>query len=402
MLQMDNLEHLKIPFKEIYSATRGFDMNHRIGTGGFGGVYTAELFHVDVRKYAEIKKSQLESSLIEFSGYPRRKGKVAIKRLESTSGQGRREFLKEIDVLSGLYHQNLISLVGFCYEYGEMILVYDYASNGSFDNFIIPKTKNNLFLNWAQRLQICIDAAQGLNYLHDHHIIHRDVKSGNILLGGSCEGIVGDVGLSITINSADSQLIVDTVGTPGYVDPIYLTRGILTKQSDMYSFGVVLLEVLCGRFVKGPLRGKVQASLVDMAKHHLTDNQPYQIIAQYLIKEIDDEKFKDSVKTYAAITRECLRTTETRCLTMVDVVKQLKRALTFHLIGVEVISLKEIKAATNCFSEESVIGKGPSGKIYKGELSPFKRSMPVAVKRLDKVGSYGEGAFLKEVVKLYH
>ncbi|GKC53588.1 phloem protein 2-like protein, partial [Tanacetum coccineum] len=72
------------------------------------------------------------------------------------------------------------------------------------------------------------------------------------------------------------------------------------------------------------------------------------------------------------------------------------------LIGVEVISLKEIKAATNCFSEESVIGKGPSGKIYKGELSPFKRSMPVAVKRLDKVGSYGEGAFLKEVVKLYH
>ncbi|GKE21213.1 phloem protein 2-like protein, partial [Tanacetum coccineum] len=170
MLQMDNLEHLKIPFKEIYSATRGFDMNHRIGTGGFGGVYTAELFHVDVRKYAEIKKSQLESSLIEFSGYPRRKGKVAIKR---------------------------------------------------------------------------------------------------------CEGIVGDVGLSITINSADSQLIVNTVGTPGYVDPIYLTRG--------------------------PLRGK-----------------------------IDDEKFKDSVKTYAAITRECLRTTETRCLTMVDVVKQLKRALTFH------------------------------------------------------------------------
>ncbi|GKF29415.1 phloem protein 2-like protein, partial [Tanacetum coccineum] len=87
---------------------------------------------------------------------------------------------------------------------------------------------------------------------------------------------------------------------------------------------------------------------------------------------------------------------------MVDVVKQLKRALTFHLRGVEVISLKEIKAATNCFSEESVIGKGPSGKIYKGELSPFKRSMPVAVKRLDKVGSYGEGAFLKEVVKLYH
>nr|GFA67501.1 protein kinase-like domain-containing protein [Tanacetum cinerariifolium] len=204
------------------------------------------------------------------------------------------------------------------------------------------------------------------------------------------EGIIGDVGLSITVNSEDSQLIVDTVGTYGYVDPIYLTRGIVTKQSDMYSFGVVLLEVLCGRFVKRPPPGKVRASLVDMAEHHLTDNQPDQIVAQYLIKYVADGKFKDSVITYATITRECLHSSETHCLTMADVVKQLTRALTFHLIGVEIISLKDIKAATNCFSEESVIGKGPSGKIYKGELSPFKRSMPVAVKRLDKVGSYGE------------
>ncbi|GKA72241.1 phloem protein 2-like protein [Tanacetum coccineum] len=336
--KMDNLKHLKIPFKEIYSASRGFDDNHMIGKGGFGGVYKAELFHVDVRKFAEIKKSQLESSLVELSLYPRRKGKVALKRLESAFGQGRQEFLKEIDVLSGLYHQNLISLVGFCYEYGEMILVYDYASNGSFDRFI-ENTQNNLVLNWAQRLQICIDAAQGLNYLHDHHIIHRDVKSGNILLGGSYEGIIGDVGLSITINSTDSQLIVDTVGTYGYVDPIYLTKGIVTKQSDMYSFGVVLLEVLCGRFVKRPAPGKVRASLVDMAEHHLTDNQPYQIIAQYLMQEVEDEKFKDSVKTYAAITRECLHSTETRCLTMADVVKQLNRALTFHVRNLNFIPL---------------------------------------------------------------
>ncbi|GJU94664.1 phloem protein 2-like protein [Tanacetum coccineum] len=348
--KMDNLKHLKIPFKEIYSATRGFDKNRRIGTGGFGGVYTAELFHADVPKYAEIKKSQLQSSLIKLSDYPRRKGKVALKRLESTSGQGRQEFLKEIDVLSGLYHQNLICLVGFCYEYGEMILVYDYASNGSFDRFI-ENTRNNLILNWAQRLQICIDAAQGLNYLHDHHIIHRDVKSGNILLGGSYEGIIGDVGLSITINSTDSQLIVDTVGTYGYVDPIYLTRGIVTTQSDMYSFGVVLLEVLCGRFVKRPPPGKVRASLVDMAEHHLTDNQPYQIIAQYLMKEVEDEKFKDSVKTYAAITRECLHSTETRCLTMADVVKQLNRALTFHVSNLNFIPLSlMLDAALSSYS----------------------------------------------------
>ncbi|GKA86092.1 phloem protein 2-like protein [Tanacetum coccineum] len=134
MMQMEILKHLKNPFKEIYSATHGFDDGCMIGVGGFGGVYTAELFHVNVPKYAEITKSQLESSPIELSGYRRRKGKVALKRREITSDQGRKEFWKEIDVLSGLNHQNIISLVGFCYEYGEMIIIYDYASKGSFES----------------------------------------------------------------------------------------------------------------------------------------------------------------------------------------------------------------------------------------------------------------------------
>ncbi|GKD25995.1 phloem protein 2-like protein, partial [Tanacetum coccineum] len=293
--------------------------------------------------------------LIEHYGYPRRKGKVALKRLESTSGQGRHEFLKEIDVLSGLYHKNLISLVGFCYEYGEMILVYDYASKlGTTSTNLILNTQDNLILNWAQRLQICIDAAQGLNYLHDHHIIHRDVKSGNILLGGSCEGIIGDVGLSITINSTDSQLKVNPVGTPGYIDPKYYTRGILTKQSDMYSFGVVLLEVLCGRFARPSVRGKDRASLVDMAECHLSENQPYQIIAHYLMEELDQEKCMDSVKTFSAITHECLHSTETHRLTMADVLKELKKALTFHVSQICVISFSFMLDIM--FSSYSLVG----------------------------------------------
>ncbi|GJY60040.1 phloem protein 2-like protein [Tanacetum coccineum] len=369
MMQMENLIHLKIPFKEIYSATNGFVDSCMIGWGGFGGVYRVELFHVDVRKYVGE-----EGSLVELYGYPRRKGKVALKRREITSYQGRKEFWKEIDVLSRLIHQNLISLVGLCYEYGEMIIIYDYASNGSFEKY----TRNVQNLKWEQRLQICIDAAQGLNYLHNHHIIHRDVKSGNILLGGSLEGIIGDA---------------------GYIDPKYLKSGILSKQSDMYSFGVVLLEVLCGRFATTSQTVKDRASLVDMAECHLL-NQPSQIIGDYLRKDLEDEKFLDSVKTFAAITHDCLHITETHSLTMADVLKELKNALTVHLIGSKTISLEEVKSATNHFSKERVIGSGASGKIYKGELSFFKRSIPVAVKRFNRARSYGEGAFLKEVVKL--
>ncbi|GJS68328.1 phloem protein 2-like protein [Tanacetum coccineum] len=399
MMQMEILKHLKIPFKELYSATHGFDDHCMIGSGGFGGVYTAELFHVDVRKYAEIKKIQLESSLIEHSGYPRRKGKVALKRREITSDQGRKEFWKEIDVLSRLNHQNIISLVGFCYEYGEMIIIYDYASKGSFEKYI-RKGQN---LKWEQRLQICIDAAQGLNYLHNHHIIHRDVKSPNILLEDSLEGMIGDVGLSLTVKDTDSQLSnIDPVGTGGYVDPKYLKRGILSKQSDMYSFGVVLLEVLCGRFATTSGTVKDRASLVDMAECHLLNNQPSQIIGDYLRKDLEDEKFMDSVKTFAAITHECLHSTdgETHRLTMADVLKELKKALTFHLIGVETILLEEVKSATDNFNDKRVIGSGASGKVYIGQLTRFKTSKPVAVKRLDKAHSYGEGAFLKVVAKL--
>ncbi|GKD23215.1 phloem protein 2-like protein, partial [Tanacetum coccineum] len=298
--KMENLKHLKIPFKEIFSATNGFADSRMIGWGGFGGVYRAELFHVDVRKYV----GKIES-LVELYGYPRRKDKVALKRREITSDQGRKEFWKEIDVLSGLNHQNIISLVGFCYEYGEMIIIYDYASKGSFEKF--PAFK-----------YYCGEAQRGL------------------------------------------------------CDPKYLNRGTV----------------------------KDRASLVDMAECHLSNNEPLQIIGDYLRKDLEDEKFLDSVKTFAAITHECLHSTETQRLTMADVLKELKKALTFHLTGSKTISLEDVKSATNDFSKERVIGSGASGKIYKGELTFFKKSIPVAVKQLHRAHSYGEGAFLKEVVKL--
>lgn len=175
---------------------------------------------------------------------------VAVKRLDRALGQGPPEFWKEIMMLSRYKHENLVSLLGFCDEGGENILVYEYLSNRSLDFYSSSTT-----LSWNQRLHICIGAACGLQYLHDpegtqQRVLHRDIKSANILLDENWKAKVSDFGLS-KFGPANQQfmfLVSNTVGTFGYCDPLYIEAGYLTKESDVYSFGVVLFEVLCGRF----------------------------------------------------------------------------------------------------------------------------------------------------------
>lgn len=404
----ENLEHLKIPLSEILSATNKFHVDHCIGWGGFGGVYKAELFHSDVRKYVEENGSN-QVSMVELYGYPRRKSKVAVKRLDSAVGQGKKEFLQEIKVLSRLNHENLVSLLGFCDENDEMILVYEYASNGSLDK-CIQNIQKGYSTPWQKRLQICLDMAHGLNYLHNLHVIHRDMKSGNILLGNNWEGKIGDLGLSRISKHANSQFSkTNVVGTPVYLDPNYVRTGEVSKQSDIYSIGVILLEVLLGRLAKPVVFGDDQEHLVHMAERHYKQKQLILYIDRHLKAEIekssstkDNDNISDSINTFIEITHQCLHCTQNddHQLTMEMVVNELKRALIFHSTGVETFSLESINNATNCFSEECVIGKGASGKIYCAKISLSTGPKMVALKRLDIVGSYGEGAFLKEVAML--
>ncbi|GJT12097.1 kinase-like domain, phloem protein 2-like protein [Tanacetum coccineum] len=222
---MKELEHLKIKLEDIKSATNNFNENKVIGKGGFGKVYKGELSH--------------------YEG----KSMVAIKRLDRKYGQGDPEFLKEIRMLSCYKHKNLISLLGFCKEEDETILIYEHASHGSLDRIL-----HDVTLTWTQRLKICLDAAKGLSFLHDpngtqQRILHCDIKSANILLDESLNAKVADFGLS-KISPANQKytfLFTSPVGTPGYCDPLYMDTYQLTKESDVYSFGVVLFEVLCGR-----------------------------------------------------------------------------------------------------------------------------------------------------------
>ncbi|TKY65034.1 Receptor protein kinase FERONIA [Spatholobus suberectus] len=195
---------------------------------------------------------------------------VAIKRLKQDSRQGVREFKNEIEMLSQLRHPNIVSLIGCCYESNEMILVYEFMDCGNLRDHLYDT--DNPSLSWKHRLQICIGVARGLRYLHTgakHVIIHRDVKSTNILLNEKWAAKVSDFGLSRTGSTDISMTSVNTQvkGSIGYLDPEYYKRHLLTEKSDVYSFGVVLLEVLSGRQPLLRWEEKQRMSLVNWAKH---------------------------------------------------------------------------------------------------------------------------------------
>nr|GEV55864.1 protein kinase-like domain, phloem protein 2-like protein [Tanacetum cinerariifolium] len=192
-LKGKNLEHLKISLSIINQATNNFDEAYCIGSGGFGKVYKADLEH-----FNSINSSSKEG--VDECDLPRKRSTVAIKRINNQEGgQG---FIAEIETLTSCKHENIISLLGFCYEgNGAMILVYEHASKGSLENYLGNSDKM-ANLNWLQRLNICLDIAHGLNYIHnttDHgkqKMIHRDIKSDNILLGDNWKAKIADFGLS--------------------------------------------------------------------------------------------------------------------------------------------------------------------------------------------------------------
>ncbi|XP_071694609.1 receptor-like protein kinase HERK 1 [Rutidosis leptorrhynchoides] len=341
--KVKNMEHMKIPLEDIISATSNFHDDFIIGRGGFGNVYKAHLFHFDLRKYSTENRIYRQLT-VELSTYPRRRSTVAIKRLDRRYGQGTSEFLQEISILPYFRHQNLVTLVGFCDELHERILVYEYASNGGLDRYIGSARS----LTWAQRLQICLDAARGLDFLHngvgDHHrIIHRDIKSSNILISRNWTGMISDFGLS-RISPANLQatfVMTQVAGTLEYIDPQYHKTGILTKESDAYSFGVVLFEVLSGRLARFGI-DKVNPEFVPhMAKRCFKQKKVHEIIDPTLKKEFkinescvfdDDESNPESINIYAAIAYQCLQHKPEDRPTMANIVRQLEKALKSHSV----------------------------------------------------------------------
>ncbi|XP_041020839.1 cold-responsive protein kinase 1-like isoform X1 [Juglans microcarpa x Juglans regia] len=209
-------------FQTLKKATKNFHPDHLLGKGGFGPVYLGKL---EDGRLVAVKKLSLD-----------------------TSRQGESEFLAEVRTITSIQHRNLVRLLGCCYDGPQRLLVYEYLKNRSLD--LILYGKSNKFLNWSTRFQIIVGIARGLQYLHeDSHlrIVHRDIKASNILLDDKFQPRIGDFGLARFFPEDQAYLSTTFAGTLGYIAPEYAIRGELSEKADIYSFGVLVLEIICCR-----------------------------------------------------------------------------------------------------------------------------------------------------------
>ncbi|XP_059431079.1 L-type lectin-domain containing receptor kinase SIT2-like [Corylus avellana] len=256
----------RFSYKNLHKATKGFKDTEVIGEGGFGKVYMGIL-----------PSSNLQ---------------IAVKRISHDSRQGMKEFVAEIVSMGRLRHRNLVQLLGYCRRRGELLLVYDYMPNGSLDKFLYSNEKPNL--HWVQRFGIIRGVASGLLYLHEEWeqvVLHRDVKSSNVLLDAGLNGKLGDFGLAKLYDHGTNPQTTRVVGTVGYLAPELTRTRTATTFSDVFAFGAFLLEVACGR---KPIEGLVlpERILVDWVaecwrKGDILDASDPSLEGNYVVEEME-------------------------------------------------------------------------------------------------------------------
>ncbi|XP_059647962.1 L-type lectin-domain containing receptor kinase IX.1-like [Cornus florida] len=227
----------KFSFKELAIATKNFMEEEKLGEGGFGAVY--------------------KGFLRELNSY------VAVKRVSRGSKQGIKEYASEVKIISRLRHRNLVQLIGWCHEKRELLLVYEFMPNGSLDSHLF---KENCLLTWVKRYNVARGLASALLYLHEgweQCVLHRDIKSSNIMLDSSFNSKLGDFGLARLVDHEKGSQTTVLAGTIGYMAPECLMTGNASKESDVYSFGIVALEIACGRKPINNMANKDQVRMVD-------------------------------------------------------------------------------------------------------------------------------------------
>nr|XP_043611743.1 uncharacterized protein LOC122583402 [Erigeron canadensis] len=405
-----NLEHLKIQLSEIMLATRNFAETYIIGSGGYGMVYRAELDHYDSRNSLYIKEEDRDV-------WPKKRSVVAIKRI--LDAKGKKGFYAEIEILTNCKHQNVISLLGFCDEDPHMILVYELVSNGSLDDYL-ESTTNYINLTWGQRIHICLDIARGLNYLHTKTknkptIVHRDIKSANILLDNSWNAKIADFGLSKLhpMNQISSTFKTNHLaGTEVYMDPEYKETGKLKKESDIYSFGIVLFEIMCGRLAYDKFfYGGNDNGIPSVARRLFNEGRLNEMLDPN-IKQAYGNIFlinrglnQDSLDIFSRIAYQCVEETRAKRPTMEIVISELERALSYeenHKDNLK-IAVEDIKLATQNFNEMNCVGSGRYWKAYKGEISHADADghTTVVAKRWDTEYDKKHHQFLSELGILF-
>lgn len=294
-----------------------------IGEGGFGSVFRGTLYDGQ---------------------------EVAVKVRSATSTQGTREFENELNLLSAIRHENLVPLLGFCCENDQQILVYPFMSNGSLQDRLYGEASKRKILDWPTRLSIALGAARGLTHLHTFAgrcVIHRDVKSSNILLDQSMNAKVADFGFSkYAPQEGDSGASLEVRGTAGYLDPEYYSTQHLSAKSDVFSFGVVLLEIVSGREPLNIHRPRNEWSLVEWAK-------PY--IREQKIEEIVDPNLKgmyhaEAMWRVVEVALACIENYSDYRPSMTNIVRELEDALIIENNASEYMKSIDSFSGSNRFS----------------------------------------------------
>nr|XP_023874422.1 G-type lectin S-receptor-like serine/threonine-protein kinase CES101 [Quercus suber] len=283
-------------FETISAATRNFSTENKLGEGGFGPVYKGELYDGQ---------------------------KIAIKRLSRSSGQGLVEFKNEAILIAKLQHTNLVKLLGLCIQQEEKILIYEYMPNKSLDVFLFDSTKKSL-LNWKKRFNIIEGITQGLLYLHKYsrlRVIHRDLKASNILLDEDMNPKISDFGLARIFGLKGLEENTNRiVGTYGYMSPEYAMNGVVSIKTDVFSYGVLLLEIVSSRKNNSCYHSEYPLNLIGYAWQLWNEGKGLELIDPTII----DESFPSSeILRCIHIGLLCVQDQATDRPTMLDVATML-------------------------------------------------------------------------------
>ncbi|XP_028792852.1 probable serine/threonine-protein kinase PIX13 [Neltuma alba] len=292
-------------FAELKAATKNFRVDTVLGEGGFGKVF----------------KGWLEEKATPKNGSGT---VVAVKKLNSESLQGFEEWQSEINFLGRLSHPNLVKLLGYCWEENELLLVYEFMQKGSLENHLFGRGSAVQPLSWDIRLKIAIGAARGLAFLHtSEKVIYRDFKASNILLDGSYTAKISDFGLAKLAPSASrSHVTTRVMGTFGYAAPEYVATGHLYVKSDVYGFGVVLVEILTALRALDQNRPSGQHSLVDWVKPYLHDGRKLKSIMD---SRLEGKYPSKSAFRIAQLALKCLALEPKHRPSMKEVLENLER-----------------------------------------------------------------------------
>uniref|UniRef100_A0A0D9W892 non-specific serine/threonine protein kinase n=1 Tax=Leersia perrieri TaxID=77586 RepID=A0A0D9W892_9ORYZ len=294
-------------FAELRAATRNFKPDTVLGEGGFGRVYKG---WVDEKTMSPARSG---TGMV-----------IAVKKLNPESVQGLQEWQSEVNFLGRLSHPNLVRLIGYCVEDRELLLVYEFMAKGSLENHLFRKGSAYQPISWNLRLRIAIGAARGLAFLHssEKQIIYRDFKASNILLDTHYNAKLSDFGLAKNGPTAgESHVTTRVMGTYGYAAPEYVATGHLYVKSDVYGFGVVLLEMLTGMRALDTGRPAAQHSLVEWAKPYLADRRK---LARLVDPRLEGQYPSKAAQHAAQLTLRCLAGDPRSRPSMAEVVQSLE------------------------------------------------------------------------------